>query len=693
MRLVTRHNLFKFASIGMLAAAFHTALPGTATAAPASSNTLQKNMNTGFKVVENGTARAVIVTPDAPSGVVRYAAAELQQHIARSTGTTLEIVTERNAVASNLPNRIYLGPVNAAQAAGINTDGLPLNGFRTKTTANALFLLGSDNAGLPTDTGTASRARSWKNFEIGSPPLDDSASAGTLFAVYDWLENQLGARWLWPGDLGTVITKTKTVGAGAEGARQQLPALIHSQPRLSAWPGMDPAKRDQYIYDTSAWLRRQRFVRSVSFHYGHGYTTYWEKFGAIHPEFFAQREDGKREPFNPERPSLVQLCVSNPGLHKQIIADWLVQRRDKPALPWINGIENDKTANDPACTCDVCRSWDPKNPVTTEGNPWLAGAETAKGGAKPKLSLSDRYARFYLALQEEGKKHDPNATVIGYAYADYTQPPVETKLNKNIIIGIVPAYSFPLEEKDREKFRKLWDGWAKTGARLYLRPNYTLPGYAMPYNYAAQFGAEFKYGVENGMIGTDFDSLLGMWGVQSIDYYMMGRLNTKPEMSVQEVLNEYYDAFGPAAGQIKQYFEHWEAVTARADSDFKKRTAGGWAFISKGGDEVYTPETFQTGNAILASAKTAAASDPETLARVDYLQQWLNHAELCMKALSAYRAHKATPRDAQLKTAFENAKAAVDTFREANPDLIVNVGILRRLEVWSGWRKSSELTE
>ncbi len=693
MNSLARRNLFKFASTGLLVAVFHTALPLQATAAPTSSSALPKTMTTGFKIVENGTARAVIVIPDQPSGVVKYAAQELRQHIERATGTALEVVAEKDAVANKLPNRIYLGPVNAVKAAGINTDGLPLNGFRTKTTANALFLLGSDNAGMPTDTATIGRVKGWKNFEVGTPPLDDSASAGTLFAVYDWLEKQLGARWLWPGDLGTVITKTKTLGAGAVGTYQRLPALVHSQPRLNVWAGADPAKRDQFIYDTSAWLRRHRFVRSTSFHYGHGYTTLWERFGATNPEFFALREDGKREPFNPQRPSLVQLCVSNPGLHKQIIADWLVQRRNKPALPWINGIENDKTANDPSCTCEVCRSWDPKSTQTTQANPWLAGAETAKDVDKPKLSLSDRYARFYLALQEEAKKHDPNATVIGYAYADYSAPPVETKLNKNIIIGVVPYYSFPLEDKQRDEFRALWDGWAKTGARLYLRPNYTLPGYAMPYNYAAQFGEEFKHGVEKGMIATDFDSLLGMWGVQGIDYYMMGRLNTKPEMSVQEVLNEYYAAFGPAAGAIKQYFEHWENVTKRADKDFKERSKGGWAFISKSGDEVYTPETFQTGYALLTDAKTAAANDPETLARVEYLRQWIEHAELCMKALAAYHAHKAAPRDAALKTAFDNAKTTVDAYRQNNPDLIVNIGILRRLEVWSGWRKSSELTE
>src|SRR5690606_19893633 len=102
---------------------------------------------------------------------------------------------------------------------------------------------------------------------------------------------------------------------------------------------------------------------------------------------------------------------------------------------------------------------------------------------------------------------------------------------------------------------------------------------------------------------------------------------TKPEMSVEEVLNEYYAAFGPAAEPIKQYFEHWENVTKRADKDFKQRSQGGWAFISKSGDEVYTRETFQTGYALLADAKTAAANDPEARAGIDYLRKWIEHAE------------------------------------------------------------------
>ncbi|NCQ32665.1 MAG: hypothetical protein GW911_33200 [Armatimonadetes bacterium] len=33
-----------------------------------------------------------------------------------------------------------------------------------------------------------------------------------LWAVYDFLQDQLGCRWIWSGDLGRVVPKRKTVG-------------------------------------------------------------------------------------------------------------------------------------------------------------------------------------------------------------------------------------------------------------------------------------------------------------------------------------------------------------------------------------------------------------------------------------------------------------------------------------------------
>src|SRR5690606_12960211 len=38
-----------------------------------------------------------------------------------------------------------------------------------------------------------------------------SGAAGTLYAVYDFLENVLGVRWIWPGETGEHIPPVETI--------------------------------------------------------------------------------------------------------------------------------------------------------------------------------------------------------------------------------------------------------------------------------------------------------------------------------------------------------------------------------------------------------------------------------------------------------------------------------------------------
>jgi hypothetical protein len=647
------------------------------------------NPTHGMDVVAKGEPQAIIVTSDSPSLVVQYAAKELQSHIQLASGARLEVIPERDAAASSLKNRVYIGPCQASEKAGIEVDDLPLNGFHNKVTEDAVFLAGRDNGGMPKDTGTKAYAKAFSGFVNGAPPLDDSASMGSLFAVYDWLENQAGVKWLWPGESGTVVPATKNLSGGPVDDQIVIRPLIHARPRLdfTRWAGTTEANRNKYIYETCVWLRRQRFSRSESFEYPHAYEHYWERFGSAHPGYFALRPDGKREPHSEKTPHLVQMCVSNADLHKQIIADWLVQRSEQPSIPWIDGAENDKAIQDPSCTCAACRAWDPPDapPIKNQAERKAAINDTSN---KPLVSLSDRYARFWLALQAEGKKHDPEARVIAYAYADYGAPPVATKLNDHIILGIVPPYAFPVDEKEKDAFRKLWDGWTKTGARLYLRPNYFLTGYCTPYIFADQFGEEYKYAATHGMIATDFDSLLGMWGVQGLNLYVLGRLNVNPDLSVSSILNDYYSGFGPASQEIRDYFNYWKGVTMKCDTAFRTNSKGGWDSVSKSGDQVYTSETFQVGRQFLEKAKTVvAADDTAALHRIDYLSIWLEHAELAMKTLAAYHASRYKPTDAQLKTALVQNQKALDEFRAAHEDEIGNVGILRKVEMWCGWRR------
>jgi phage host-nuclease inhibitor protein Gam len=58
-----------------------------------------------------------------------------------------------------------------------------------------------------------------------------------------------------------------------------------------------------------------------------------------------------------------------------------------------------------------------------------------------------------------------------------------------------------------------------------------------------------------------------------------------------------------------------------------------------------------------------------------------------MKTLAAYHASRYKPTDAQLKTALVQNQKALDEFRAAHEDEIGNVGILRKVEMWCGWRR------
>ena len=54
-----------------------------------------------------------------------------------------------------------------------------------------------------------------------------------------------------------------------------------------------------------------------------------------------------------------------------------------------------------------------------------------------------RYAKFALAVQKLAQEVDPDAVVMGGAYVNYNEPPIETKLNDHVIIAIVSSIMYP----------------------------------------------------------------------------------------------------------------------------------------------------------------------------------------------------------------------------------------------------------
>ncbi len=140
------------------------------------------------------------------------------------------------------------------------------------------------------------------------------------------------------------------------------------------------------------------------------------------------------------------------------------------------------------------------------------------------------------------------------------------------------------------------------------------------------------------MAATDFDSLTGMFGVQGPNLYYMTRKLTRTGLSVDEILGEYYAGFGPAAKQVKAYFDYWERYVMDGRERFQriaKERGANWANYPRMAHLLYPPESFAPAREHLDAAFAAAAGDAESRARVEFLMKGLQHAEKCVAYCAA----------------------------------------------------------
>ncbi len=583
------------------------------------------------------------MTADRPGAVARYAAAELVHHVEKATGVKLAVVTE-STLKPGPETRVFVGDSRAVREAGVAVDKLPAEAFVLRTSGPMLIIAGHDG---------------------GGDPLDPDTRAGTLWGVYEWLERALKVRWLWPGDLGTFVPKTDRVTAG-DCNEQTAPRFFQRRLRpglgfTSEHPalGFTKAAFEKFQQEQTVFLRRHRMGRSERMSYGHAFTDWWKKDGAAHPDWFQLRENGQRGPSKPT--ARFSMCVSNPDFQREIVERWKQKSKPDGRTPsFINACENDYLGS---CTCESCRALD--GPAPADYLKFYSPSSKMTGSR----FVSDRYARFWLGVQQLAAQTDPNATVIGYVYFNYFQSPTtDVKLNPNILLGFCPSGGwFPRSADEHAWMKRQWTGWRDTGARLFLRTNHLLDGYVMPFIFAHQFADDFQHAVRGGMVATDFDSLTGQWSTQGPNLYVATRLHVRPEAAADELLAEFYPAFGAAAPQVKACFDYWEDYTTK-NRELLVRTmedlqTSRWRNWAKAAHVLYPPSCFAPAETLLAEATKVTAADPEAAARVEFLRTGLRHAKLCARAAS--QISLALP----AVSSETDAKAALDElirFRRAN---------------------------
>ena len=480
------------------------------------------------EALEIELSQAQILVPGGQSGTVMQAVEELERH--------LRIICGDFSRGSGVPFVL-----------GTRPDGEPEpNPFEShvKVSDGKVWFWGDD---------------SWEHQD----GWEDRQHPGTLFAVYAFLDEVLGVKWPYPGDADTVLPKTKRFKLQDGWRLKYSPPLLMSQIRnygalqrkpsgrytrhlaKASEPQPPPELRltaDDIDADGkkyAQWLLRNRNYTRVRFEYGHAFMDWQKRFLKDHPDWFGlYRVEGWCRTDNGGRglpdniAKRAKLCLSNPAVRDQILADW----KALGAHEWYNICPNDGTAG--FCHCDNCMKLDARKP-----------------GENFYATLTDRYVWFWNRLLESAVKTNPDVNFVTYIYSYYRLPARRERIEypDNLIAGMVPSIS-----DDHEKF---FSAWQERGLkRFFLRPNFLC--YGMPFYRGHErliydcFQVARKYGA----IGVDFDGGGGDYRQKDLESYVTARMIAYPEKSFDEICGEFYSQFGTAAEAVRTVREQIRAA-------------------------------------------------------------------------------------------------------------------------------------
>jgi len=455
-------------------------------------------------IARDGVSRAVVLVAADATGSEKYAASELATFLTQATGTTINIVSkaERGAV------RLLVGE-KAARLADrrFRALGLGEEGFVIRTVGNDLILAG------------------------GRP-------RGTLYAVYTFLEDEVGCRW-WSTKVSTIPKRPTLTVADLD--IRFVPQLEY---RESFW--CDALDGD--------WAARNKCNgnsdRLDAKHGGrHTYEGFVHTFYGLippgryfkdHPEWFSEI-NGKRTHEN------AQLCLTNEEMRRELVKHLKARLRANPAATIASVSQNDCHGN---CQCAKCAAIDRE-----EGSP------------------SGSLLRFVNAVAEDIEHDFPNVAIDTLAYQYTRKPPKVTKPRPNVIVrlcSIECSFSRPLADDRNRAFRDDIEGWSKVCGRLYVWDYTTnFAHYILPHPNLRVLAPNIRFFVDHGVKGVFEQGAYQSYGSEMAELrgWVLAKLLWDPTRDPQKLIDEFLDGYyGPAAPEIRAYLKlTHDAVEAAGD--------------------------------------------------------------------------------------------------------------------------------
>lgn len=526
-----------------------------------------------------------IVIPEGAARPALTAARELQAALARAGAPELPVVGPGGAPAPR-----GSGPALPA-GAPIPADGGPCGGD------GPAFVVGAPPAGERDASRLAPEAcriaRRGDRLHLWG-----EGSRGPLHAVYAYLQDVLGFRWL----------------TGSVEVRPRLdPAAPLRAPELEQRPGF--AIRDVGYYEAmqAPWSARLRLngefcSRALGPEWGGGmrYTHYVHTFYdlvppqrhfAAHPEYFAL-VDGRR------RDALAQLCLTHPDI-VPIAADavraWFAA---DPSARIASVSQNDWLG---ACECPDCRA--------------LVEREGSQVG--PVLHFVNAVARAVA-----GDHPDRLIDTLAYWYTE--DPPRHVRPEPNVVVRLChmsPSCEAHAIEAcpHNAPFAARLEAWSRIAPRLHIWDYQTnFAHLLMPFPNFAAIASDLRLfrrrGVESMFCQGDLeDGGGGEWS--TLRAYYLARLLWDPALDPEALVDEFLRGVFPRAhGPVRAYFDGIQARAADPGRHLRM-----FSPVQAGH---LPPEVVGAAARQLAEAGAAAAGDGAERAEVRHLQLGIDYVRL-----------------------------------------------------------------
>jgi hypothetical protein len=271
----------------------------------------------GLVLADHGQSQYTIVTALDASATVKHAAQELADDLKQISGAVLPVMSR------NPP-----GPAIFVGASPFLPSGFQIG--RLDTLAEEAFVVRTDRSNLY---------------------LAGHDDRGTLYAVYSFLEDHLGARWYAPD--ATLLPPQDVL---------RVPDLDETQAPAFSYRDTDEAmvsgkgQWDVHLKLNGVSVPDQSELGGINWLFN-GTENFCglvppNRYFADHPEYYSLL--GGRRKSSPDS----QLCLTSPGVFKVVVDALVAEAKANPKMLTLGLSPND--AEDGNCKCDACQAADAK---------------------------------------------------------------------------------------------------------------------------------------------------------------------------------------------------------------------------------------------------------------------------------------------------------------------------------------------